>query len=194
MVTRSSRLTRRHVNRLIKSAEIAKRIAPEPTGPDGEITEGAKPPRVRQGESPKAFSLTSSVGPATFDERRSPLPSVTRVLAATTREIRETIQNLREETMKIRLLGALVGLVIGFALPIFAQQKETVDPQTIEQLIAFGKKFDETQNNNDAASLAAFFTEDAVFVTNTGPVYGGQAIERWFTDDFQEWARPRLVG
>ena len=84
--------------------------------------------------------------------------------------------------MKIRLLGALVGLVISFALPIFAQQKETVDPQTIEQLIAVGKKFDEAENNNDAASLAALFTEDAVFVTNTGPVYGRQAIEKWITE------------
>ena len=89
--------------------------------------------------------------------------------------------------MKIRLLGALVGLLISFASPIFAQQKETVDPQTIEQLIAFGKKYDEAENNNDAASLAALFTEDAVLVTNTGPVYGRQAIEKWFTDDFQEW-------
>ena len=107
--------------------------------------------------------------------------------------------------MKIRLLGALVGLVISFALPIFAQQKETVDPQTIEQLIAFGKKYDEAQNNNDAASLAAFFTEDAVLVTNTGPVYGRQAIEKWFTDDFHEWRHsnkltkddqnsPRIIG
>ena len=107
--------------------------------------------------------------------------------------------------MKIRLLGALVGLLISFALPIFAQQKETVDPQTIEQLIAFGKKYDEAENNNDAASLAAFFTEDAVLVTNTGPVYGRQAIEKWFTDDFQEWRHsnklskgdqnpPRIIG
>ncbi|MGB9275312.1 MAG: nuclear transport factor 2 family protein [Terrimicrobiaceae bacterium] len=107
--------------------------------------------------------------------------------------------------MKIRLLGALVGLLISFALPIFAQQKETVDPQTIEQIIAVGKKYDEAENNNDAASLAALFTEDAVFVTNTGPVYGRQAIEKWFRDDFQEWRHsnklhkddqnsPRIMG
>jgi hypothetical protein len=36
--------------------------------------------------------------------------------------------------MKIRLLGALVGLAISFALPTFAQQKETVDPQLIQKL------------------------------------------------------------
>ena len=105
----------------------------------------------------------------------------------------------------MRLLGALVGLLISFALPIFAQQKETVDQQTIEQLIAFGKKYDEAENNNDAASLAAFFTEDAVFVTDSGSVYGREAIEKWFTDDFQEWRHsnklsigdqnpPRIIG
>ena len=49
------------------------------------------------------------------------------------------------------------------------------------------------------------FTEDAVFVTPTGPVYGRQAIEKWFTDDFQEWRHsnklskgdqnpPRIIG
>jgi ketosteroid isomerase-like protein len=107
--------------------------------------------------------------------------------------------------MKIRLLGTLVGLLISFALPILAQQKETVDPQTIEQLIAFRKKYDETENNNDAASLAALYTKDAVLVTNTGPVFGRQAIEKWFTDDFQEWRHsnklskgdqnpPRIIG
>ena len=89
--------------------------------------------------------------------------------------------------MKIRLLGALVGLLISFALPIFAQHKETVDPQTIGQLIAFGKKFNEAENNNDAAALAALFTEDAVFVTDTGSGYGRQASEKGVADDFQEW-------
>ena len=36
--------------------------------------------------------------------------------------------------MKIRLVVALVGLAISFALPTFAQQKETVDPQLIQKL------------------------------------------------------------
>ena len=42
--------------------------------------------------------------------------------------------------MKIRFLLALVGLAISFALPTFAQQKETVDPQIIGQLNAGTKK------------------------------------------------------
>ena len=62
--------------------------------------------------------------------------------------------------MKTRLLGALVGLAISFALPTFAQEKETVDPQIIEQVNALFKKVDEAFNNNDAAAYAALRTED----------------------------------
>jgi uncharacterized protein (TIGR02246 family) len=87
--------------------------------------------------------------------------------------------------MKIRSLFASVGLAISLALPTFAQQKETVDPQLIEKVNAFGKKFDEAFNNNDAAAVAALFTQDAIWVTDTaGPLYGRQAIEKqvaeWF--------------
>ena len=87
--------------------------------------------------------------------------------------------------MKTRLLGALVGLAISFALPTFAQQKETVDPQIIEQLTALGKKFDEAANNNDAAAWAACFTEDAIWVLDTGPLYGRQAIEKQIAEWFK---------
>jgi uncharacterized protein (TIGR02246 family) len=88
--------------------------------------------------------------------------------------------------MKIRFLLALVGLAISFALPTFAQQKETVDPQIIEQLNAVAKKWDDAFNNNDAAGLAATFTEDAVLVTDTGPVYGREAIEKYLAAMFKE--------
>jgi hypothetical protein len=36
--------------------------------------------------------------------------------------------------MKIGLLGALVGLAISFALSTFAQGKDAVDQQTLQQL------------------------------------------------------------
>jgi ketosteroid isomerase-like protein len=90
--------------------------------------------------------------------------------------------------MKIRLLLALVGLAIGFALPTFAQQTNTPgsDPQIIEQLDALGKKFSEAWNNNDTAALTAFYTEDAVRVDPAGPVYGREAIEKWYADLFQK--------
>jgi len=81
--------------------------------------------------------------------------------------------------MKMRLF-ALVGLAISLALPTFAQEKETVDPKIIEQLDADGKKYDEAINNNDAAAVAALFTEDAVFVTDAGVLSG-----RWAAIGFE---------
>jgi uncharacterized protein (TIGR02246 family) len=88
--------------------------------------------------------------------------------------------------MKIRLL-ALVGLAISFALPTFAQQKDTVDPQLRETLVALVKKYDEAFNKNDAAALAALFTEEAIFVTDTGPVNGREAIEKYWVDQFKQF-------
>jgi uncharacterized protein (TIGR02246 family) len=96
--------------------------------------------------------------------------------------------------MKISSLIALAGLVIGFTVPTLAQQKETVDPQIIEQLNAVSKKYDEADNNNDAAAMAALFTEDAVFVTDKGPIYGRQAIEKWYANDFEQWHHSNHIG
>jgi ketosteroid isomerase-like protein len=70
----------------------------------------------------------------------------------------------------------------------------TVDPQIIEQLNALSKKFDEAYNNNDAAALAALFTEDAVMVTDTGPLYGREAIEKYQADNFQEGHHSDHIG
>jgi ketosteroid isomerase-like protein len=79
-----------------------------------------------------------------------------------------------------------VGLAISFAVPAFAQQKDTVDPQIIEQLDALGKKFDEAWKNNDATALAVLYTEDAVRVTDTGPLYGQEAIEKGYAVLFKQ--------
>src|ERR1700732_3706260 len=86
--------------------------------------------------------------------------------------------------MKIHFLLALAWLAFSFAFPVIAQQ--TADPKTIEQFDEFNKKFDEAFNNNDAAALAAFFTEDAVQVTPEGPIYGREAIEKQFADLFTQ--------
>jgi uncharacterized protein (TIGR02246 family) len=89
--------------------------------------------------------------------------------------------------MKMRLLVTLAGLAISFALPTFAQQKETVDPQIIVQLNAIAKKYNEAINNHDAAAMGALYTEDAIFVTDRGPIYGREAIEKWYADVFKGW-------
>jgi ketosteroid isomerase-like protein len=66
------------------------------------------------------------------------------------------------------------------------EQTNTSDPQLRQQFGA-KRRFGEACNNNDAAAIAAFFTEDAVLVTDTGPVRGRKAIERSFADLFQKW-------
>ena len=88
--------------------------------------------------------------------------------------------------MKRRLLITVAGLAIGFAVPTFAQQTNTPDPQLRQRLVALIKNYDEVFNKNDAPSLAVFFTEDAVFVTETGPIYGREAIVKHFADLFQK--------
>jgi hypothetical protein len=65
------------------------------------------------------------------------LPSF-RVLLSATQEIPQQVgsatNNLKlEETMRICCLLALAGLAISFALPTFAQQKDTADPRTVQQ-------------------------------------------------------------
>jgi uncharacterized protein (TIGR02246 family) len=88
--------------------------------------------------------------------------------------------------MKRCFLCALVGSAISFALPAFAQQKDTVDSKIAEQLSALSKKTDESYNNGDATALAALYTEDALLLTNTGPIYGREAIEKHFAEVFQK--------
>ena len=85
--------------------------------------------------------------------------------------------------MKTRLLGTLVGLAISFALPTFAQQEETAKLHD-----TISKKYNEAINNHDAAAIAALFTDDAIFVDGQqGPLYGRQAIEKFYADLFKGW-------
>jgi ketosteroid isomerase-like protein len=62
----------------------------------------------------------------------------------------------------------------------------TCGSKIADELHAFSKKVDEAWNNNDAVALAALFTEDAVLVEDTGPIYGREAIEKHFTEAFQK--------
>jgi ketosteroid isomerase-like protein len=88
--------------------------------------------------------------------------------------------------MKIRLLPALAGLAISLAMPTFAQQPNTPDPQLRKQIEAHCKQHDDAFNSNDAAALAPFYTEDAVLVVPEGPVYGREAIAKFWVDLFQK--------
>ena len=61
----------------------------------------------------------------------------------------------------------------------------TPDPQLRQQLDAKIKKYNEAWDKNDANAVAAFFADDGVLVTNEGPIYGREAIEKHLTDVFQ---------
>ncbi|MGB8709969.1 MAG: nuclear transport factor 2 family protein, partial [Methyloceanibacter sp.] len=67
-------------------------------------------------------------------------------------------------------------------------------PQLRQLLDAKCKAYDEAVNSNDAAAVAANYTEDGVFVTDAGPVYGRQAIEKWHADSFQQWPRKNHIS
>ena len=100
--------------------------------------------------------------------------------------------------MEIRIL-VLAGLAISFALPTFAQQKDTADSRIAQQrdLIGDPKALDEfgllathqseAFTNKDADAVAALFTEDAVLVAPDGMFFGRQAIQKRYADSFQRW-------
>ena len=106
-------------------------------------------------------------------------------------------KNPLKETMKTRLLGALVGLAIGFAAPAFAQQKGRAEPRIAQErdllrfpdelaeFDALHQKLEEAYNKNDASAVVALFTEDAVLVTADGVFAGRQQIEKRYADAFQ---------
>jgi ketosteroid isomerase-like protein len=87
--------------------------------------------------------------------------------------------------MKIRLV-ALVGLAVGFALSPFGQQTNNPDPKLREQVISRFKALADALDKNDAAALAACFTEDAALVTPYRRFWGRQAIEQWYAELFKE--------
>jgi uncharacterized protein (TIGR02246 family) len=90
--------------------------------------------------------------------------------------------------MKIRVLLALAGLAIGFAVPAFPQRKDTVDPQVAEQVRALASKYEQAFNKNDATALGALFSEDAVFSGLHGRFNGRQAIENFHSQQvFARW-------
>ena len=60
------------------------------------------------------------------------------------------------------------------------KQENTLDPQELSD------KYDAAVNRNDATALGKLFTDDAIFVTDAGPVYGRQAIEQWYANMFQQ--------
>ena len=101
--------------------------------------------------------------------------------------------------MKMRSVVTLVGLAISIALWIYGQQRDAADPRIVQQrdllgvaeaLDEFGeinRGLDEAYNRNDAATVAALTTEDALLVAPDGMFSGRQDIEKRYADTFQRW-------
>ena len=98
--------------------------------------------------------------------------------------------------MKKRLVVPLVGLVIAFILPTYAQEKDLADPQTTQKILALCKANDEAHMNNDATAAATLFTRDAALVTtdDSGPITGRQAIQKYYTDLYQWWQPKNCIS
>jgi hypothetical protein len=92
--------------------------------------------------------------------------------------------------MKMRSVIALVGLAIGFAVPTFAQEQNTVSPEVRQQIEAAVRKLEEAYNKHDAAASAAGFTKHAIEVLEwssasaTGAASGRQEIEERYGLEF----------
>ena len=51
--------------------------------------------------------------------------------------------------------------------------------------MALAQKFDDAWNSNDASAMTALYADDAVIVSDTGPIQGRNAIGKHFADLFQ---------
>ena len=68
----------------------------------------------------------------------------------------------------------------------FAQQTNTPDPQLREKLIAAIKKHTDALDKNDAAAVAACFSENGILVTPDGTFFGREAIDKHQVDEFKQ--------
>src|ERR1700750_3452335 len=84
--------------------------------------------------------------------------------------------------MKMPTLITIAGLVIGFAVPTLAQEKDSVDPEVRQQIEAELMKYDDAFNKHDAVAIADLFALDAVEVfgweSEGGAAFGQQAIQK----------------
>jgi ketosteroid isomerase-like protein len=73
---------------------------------------------------------------------------------------------------------------------------KTPDPQLRQELLdTKHKKYVDAFNQNDAAALAALFTEKKVLLPpETGPVYGREAIEKYFADLFTQYHASNFIA
>jgi hypothetical protein len=88
--------------------------------------------------------------------------------------------------MKMRLLFALAAMAIGLTVRAFALSGNLAeDVKAFDEFNLLRMKVGGAFTNNDAAALAALFTEDALLVEPEGVFNGREAIEKALADLFQ---------
>ena len=97
--------------------------------------------------------------------------------------------------MKIPGPLALVSLALSLVAPAVAQPKDPVaDPQTTQKIRAISQAYNEALTRNDAAAVAALFTQDAVLVSDRAVIHGRPAIEKWYADLFEALQPKERIG
>jgi ketosteroid isomerase-like protein len=79
-------------------------------------------------------------------------------------------------------------------VPVLAQENDTVDTQTRQEIEAVDTKLDEAIDKNNAAAVAALFTEDAILMLpleyaseRSGIFSGRRDIEKWYAQKCTEY-------
>jgi ketosteroid isomerase-like protein len=95
----------------------------------------------------------------------------------------------------LRGCALIIFVLLATSFDGFAQHSNTAtDPQVTQKIRVLSRAYDDAVNNNDAVTLAALFTEDAVLVSDRGPINGRKAIENWYSGLFQVWHPRNHVG
>ena len=95
----------------------------------------------------------------------------------------------------LRGFALLIFVVLAISFDGFAQQNNPrTDPQITVKIRALSRAYDDAVNNNDVVTLAALFTEDAVLVSDRGPIHGRLAIENWYSGVFAVWHPSSHLG
>jgi ketosteroid isomerase-like protein len=95
----------------------------------------------------------------------------------------------------LRGVALLIFVLLATSFDSFAQHSNTTtDPQITQKVRVLSRAFDDAVNNNDAAAVAALFTEDGVLVSDRGRIHGRKAIENWYSGVFQAWHPRNHIG
>jgi ketosteroid isomerase-like protein len=95
----------------------------------------------------------------------------------------------------LRGCALLIFVLLATSFDGFAQQSTTTtDPQITQKIRVLSRAYDDAVNNNNAAALAALFSEDGVLVSDRGPIRGRKAIESWYAGVFQAWHPSNHIG